>query len=413
MNYIKRAVKSLLYHKKNTILTLAIFTILSTLILSGICIYSAGEQSARNIRQNIGASITANCNYSYSDDIKGKNAITGKRVSEIASLDEVKFTSVNIESNAKSDDLSAIISVEQQNEYNDSAPFYVFGDSYTLDNKLFSKEGYSIAEGAVIENDAEESAIIHIGLAEQNKLKIGDEIEFTSDYNNVKVKLKINGVFKTPSESNKKGQPYLNYENHIFTSPDIARKLNGDDMVKTAIFGIKDPAKVNEVIEMAEDIPKESKFDNDIIFTKQDSEYKAMASVLNSISTISIIMVISSILMGASLLTLLVVMAMNSRETEIGVLLSIGESRVKIVLQLIIESLIPVLLAVSIGIGISSFAAGWISDFIGGSELSVSLNAISIILIYICGILLTLIASTVTTYKVARYNPKKMLIAVE
>ena len=50
MNWIKRAFRSISYHKKNTILMFLSFLILSILILFGLCIRAA-------IRTSIGGSV--------------------------------------------------------------------------------------------------------------------------------------------------------------------------------------------------------------------------------------------------------------------------------------------------------------------------------------------------------------------
>ena len=121
---------------------------------------------------------------------------------------------------------------------------------------------------------------------------------------------------------------------------------------------------------------------------------------------------VASIIMGAVILTLLTVISLKERDFEIGILLSIGEAKVKIVTQLILESLIPVVLAGTASVFLSTAISGQV-----GGALSDSINVVigqgSILLMYICGVALTLIASSVTVYKVMFYQPKKILMAME
>ena len=50
MNFIKRAWYSLLHRKKNTLLTMLMFFVLGTLVLSGLCIQNASQQSVQQIQ---------------------------------------------------------------------------------------------------------------------------------------------------------------------------------------------------------------------------------------------------------------------------------------------------------------------------------------------------------------------------
>ena len=51
MNWIKRAFRSISYHKKNTILMFLSFLILSILILFGLCIRAASRERIWEIRR--------------------------------------------------------------------------------------------------------------------------------------------------------------------------------------------------------------------------------------------------------------------------------------------------------------------------------------------------------------------------
>ena len=57
MNWIKRAFRSISYHKKNTILMFLSFLILSILILFGLCIRAASRERIWEIRTSIGGSV--------------------------------------------------------------------------------------------------------------------------------------------------------------------------------------------------------------------------------------------------------------------------------------------------------------------------------------------------------------------
>lgn len=99
---------------------------------------------------------------------------------------------------------------------------------------------------------------------------------------------------------------------------------------------------------------------------------------------------------------------------EIGVLLSMGETKGRIMLQMTTESLLPVLLAITAGTVISFPLAGVIRDSIDLSAgVTVAVGGKQIGLLYLCGIVLTLLSSLVMVYKIVRYQPKKILMDTE
>ena len=61
------------------------------------------------------------------------------------------------------------------------------------------------------------------------------------------------------------------------------------------------------------------------------------------------------------------------------------------------------------------WASGYLGGLLGAGErgVEVRLEAFPVLLMYLCGIGLTLVASCVTAYKVLRYQPKKILMAME
>lgn len=416
MNFLYRSIKSLIYKYKNTLLTVVIFVVLSTLILSGICINQASVESEKAIRQNIGATVTANSGMVFGSTPSEQNGISLERIEEIAAFPEVKFTSFTVLSSAFPVGFDAVLSDEQASEYAGVAPLYISGNSNTLDSSFFTSGEYETTVGEYVESDDEKSAVVHYTILENSNLSIGDSIKIRSANNDVEVELKIIGTFTSDAsetESERTGNPQFNSENHIFTSTSVALSLNTGAFVRSAVFGVIDPEEVGEVIDRAEALPRIERFDDTAIYTKQDSEYKSVASTLNSVRMISVIMVVASIVMGAVILTLLVMISLKSRDFEIGVLLSMGESRVKIVNQLIIEALVPVLLATMISLALSSFTASAIGGYVGGGELEIGVGSFAILMIFIVSIALVLIASLNTAVKVIRYKPKEMLMKAE
>jgi putative ABC transport system permease protein len=120
--------------------------------------------------------------------------------------------------------------------------------------------------------------------------------------------------------------------------------------------------------------------------------------------------------MSAIILSLLVVYLMNDRLFEIGVLLSLGESRYKISLQMILEILMPALIAINIGALVSSIIIPAVGKAVAaGMQIAQSLKSANIgalfLLANICGILLVVIASIIPTIAIRKYTPKQIMQA--
>ena len=413
MNYFKRVFRSIFYHKRNVILLFVVFLILSTLILSGLCIRAASDKSAEQIRQNIGGTITMTNDYLTSDKLNGTNAIPLEKVNKIAEFSQVKSANVGVVTGAFPLNFTAVFFDEQKTEFAELPSLFVYGDTSTVLNSNFSKGNIELDSGRLITADDKKKVVISKALAVANSLSISDNIILKSAYTDSEVKLEIIGLFTSIEQSDYTDEPYNNYENQIFTDINTVLALNGNDYVNYAIFSVNDPVKIDEIVEMAEALPRMGEWDGVTKYTKNNSDYRKMAEALNGMNGTTMIMVVASIIMGAVILTLLTVISLKERDFEIGVLLSMGEIKWKIVTQLILESLIPVLLAVTGAVFISSIAAQEIGNMIGASDMTVVVDSSSILLMYLCGVALTLIASSVTVYKVVFYQPKKILMAME
>jgi ABC-type antimicrobial peptide transport system permease subunit len=188
--------------------------------------------------------------------------------------------------------------------------------------------------------------------------------------------------------------------------------LNKLNKVFTVVYKISDPTKVKEFVKKVQSLNlAEGK---ELSFLIDDSEYRSMAGTINSMIRISLAMVMVSMMMGAIILTLLVMILFKDRNYEIGILLSLGESKAKIMSQMVLEVLTPILLAATGAVCISTVAAQKITSFFGGSgNISVSVQPLPVIAMYLCGILLTLLASISMIWKIVRYQPREMLMDVQ
>ena len=148
------------------------------------------------------------------------------------------------------------------------------------------------------------------------------------------------------------------------------------------------------------------------------------------------------VIAGASILSLITALTINQRKNEIGILLAIGESKMKIVSQFIVEvvtiAIIAFTLSIFSGIKIgsviseqtlASFASNDTTETVeygggggGGKNSStvsvediepvsvdVSFSALVLVEFFAAGILLSVISVAIPALYVTRFNPKQIL----
>lgn len=413
MNFLKRTGISLLYYKKNTLLLLFIFMILGVIIQSGLSIFSVSLKSTAQVKKNITANILVMNDYSTTGDIYyGRNRISLKTIDKIARLPDVlSYNMIGFSLAKATNGLTPYYTENQADIIPLPNQFRIQGcnDIYSL--KEFSSGDDELIYGRNIVPEDKNAAIICLDVSIQNDISLGDSIKLNSYYNDESVELSIIGIYKSNSAFPRTKYVVENAENLIITNIETVFLLNQLENVYSANFKISNPSKVEEFIQNIMSLSLNEK--DDISFLIDTGTYHSVASTIDHIMDISLVMVISSVLMGMIVLTLLVMLLFKDRYYEIGILLSLGESKIKIILQMILEILSPILIGATGAVFISVYIAQRITDYLGGSEnIIVSIQAIPVLLMYFFSILLTLIASISTIIKISYYNPREMLLNI-
>lgn len=220
-------------------------------------------------------------------------------------------------------------------------------------HNLFSSGVFSIKSGRNIENEDTNKVIIHEDLASKNGLKIGDKIKLMLEKN--EGEFEIVGLFTGKKQEKFNGLSSDFSENMIFMNYDYSQKVlkNLDDNKKIATklyIYLTSPEKMNDVINEIKKINLE--WANYKVGT-DNNNFDEVRETVGSVKYIVMIMSILIMIGGLVVLSLILILWLRERVFEIGVLLSIGISKFKIVMQFIME-----LLIVTIPVIIVSFFAG-------------------------------------------------------
>ena len=352
---IKNAIAYITRKRNRTLIIFIILTIVLSCLYSCLTIMKSSDEIEKALYESSNSSISItkkDGNYFNVNEFKDIEKL--KEVEEIimqydglAKLKDAKVVSGEQRINREdlSDEFKNVVSLEATNN--------------TKRNILFSSGVFTIKEGKNIGENDKDSIIVHEEFAKQNNLKLGDEVdlELLDIEKSGKIKshkFKIIGIF-----SGKKHETYTGLssdfsENMVFvdysTSQEILNKSENNKIANKILMY----SGSAESTDLAINKLKELKIDESKYFVEKDSN--AFEESLESVSGIKHmikIMTYSIMLGGIIVLSLILILWLRERIYEIGIFLSIGTSKIQIIMQFIFE-----LLFISIPSIISSLFLG-------------------------------------------------------
>ena len=338
--------------------TLIIFIIL-TIVLS--CLYSC--LTIMKSSNEIEKALYESSNSSISITKKDGTYFNVNQFKDIEKIKEVEKIIIQYDGLAKLKDAKVVSGEQRINREDLSDEFKnvvsLEATNNTKRNILFSSGVFTIKEGKNIGENDKDSIIVHEEFAKQNNLKLGDEVdlELLDIEKSGKIKshkFKIIGIFSGKKQETYTGLSSDFSENMVFvdysTSQEILNKSE-DNKIANKILMYSGSA---ESTDLALNKLKELKIDESKYFVEKDSN--AFEESLESVSGIKHmikIMTYSIMLGGIIVLSLILILWLRERIYEIGIFLSIGTSKIQIIMQFIFE-----LLFISIPSIISSLFLG-------------------------------------------------------
>ncbi|MBV1709664.1 MAG: ABC transporter permease, partial [Erysipelothrix sp.] len=229
--------------------------------------------------------------------------------------------------------------------------------------------------------------------------------------------------------------PFDSIEN-IMSTP-ISENL----LLAGAVFELEDPTYINAFKTFASE-QIDLKYG---LLDANDALYNQLSGPIDSLGNLSGMMVIIVMIAGALILGLITALTVNQRKYEIGMLLAIGESKLKIISQFIVEVAVIAIIAFGLSVFTGIQAGKMISESVsmqpstavvsttstqGGRgnsskytqpvlsnptmdiedvEINIELDGMSILLLLGSGLLISIISVIIPALYVTRYNPKQIL----
>ena len=406
MNYMKRAIQSLWAKKGRSIIMIAVFSAILIFVLAGLTIRSGADLATTNAKKSVGATVTLSTNreamfkQSDSEDENSRpdpgsfertpvNLSDAKKIAKLSNVKSYSFeasTSADKSSGIEpisSDSDASNDSTENTEESTDEqmagfggggAPggmsqgdFQIKGVSESSSYSEFSAGTASLVEGEAItsEDEGTNNVLIEQSLAEANDLSVGDTF-IIKDTDDKDVEVTIKGIYKTSDSGDSMSAQFnfMNPSNTIFSSYTMVNTLTGSEgkTIDSAVYNLEDPKDMDSFVKQANKLIDTDTFS----LETNDQMYQQMLQPLNNVSSFAKNIVILVAAAGVIILTLIIMLSIRERKYEIGVLLSLGESRMKVISQFFVEIFICMIFA----LGIAAASGNVVGNAVGNQLLS-------------------------------------------
>ncbi|MBU3090754.1 ABC transporter permease [Clostridium sp. CF011] len=388
MNFIKRAILSVTKRINKTVLLILMFCVIANMVLAGLAVQSATSKVGDLTRQKLGGSVDITPNYEKATSQKSADDLRKlhiKDIDKLKSLEHVKSYNYLQATNVMAENFKPVKA--KKDDTKDALPEGTSIPDLSLEGTLYSdlhpdftERKSKLVEGRNLTSSDEGKNVTMLNkkLADANNLKLGDKIKIKAQHGEETLDLEIVGLY-TADET--KSDPRMadfmdkyssmNPSNKIYTPISVASSLGDSSSkgtIQKATYFLDDPINIEN---FKTDVKNSGIALDDLKIDAQDSLYKKMMAPIESVGSFSKTIVIIVAIAGTVILSLLITLSLKDRRYEIGVLMSLGESRFRIIGQLLLELIIVATIAFSI----ATFTGNKVSQKVGNTLLQNEIKA--------------------------------------
>ena len=415
MSIFNRAYLYIIRKKVRSSILFLIVTLISFFLLSG----SVLNTTVNNISKNLYKDVNFGFNIESVD--KSNKEIekdTLKKIEELKGITTKNYIfskPVNVEG-------KKVVQENQNITLNDeiknnSNLVMLIGITASKSNIDFKSEVLKLEKGRHIEENDNNKIMIHEKFAELNNVNLGDKIKLLQEGKTLE--LEIVGIYSGEKTNTFNGLSSDFIENTVYTDYKSSQELSNlmaNNKVTSVEYGVEDPTKLDDVIKAVENLGI-----NNLMVSKSNKNYELVTSSVESITKITNMIRIGSVVVGVVILSLILMFWVRERTYEIGTLLSLGTSKVNLVLQFIVEVLLVTIVGLMIAIGIEIATIKYLASNVGSifSEelpksiadelMKMSVNGIDIVNLVIVMIAIVVISVVVALLPILKMKPKKIL----
>lgn len=488
MNFIKRGFLGITRKKGKSLILLAVIFILGNLISGAISIQQATGNVEETIKNRLGAAATIEMDWEELDKLSESEQMNFEYenlsvdlIKEIGETSYVKYYDYNVEGYLESTTVKNYYAWETDDEFIDDEDygghFTLRGINYApvLD---FEEEKGKLSDGRVFTQDEIDSGtavtIISKKLAEKNNLHVGDTMvldnviynyDDESEPTTRDVVLEIIGLFeqqKVKEDNDEDNQEGMwigvddDYLNMLYVPNELVLAENRFEIESYAESDPEFAAMLEEEPEQFEHFqpmyilnnPEDVEaFEQEITallpqlykVSSATEQYDSIAGPIQSMSKLAKYVLIVAVIATVLITGLVVLLFLRDRKHELGIYLSLGERRGRVVGQILIEVMVVAFIGITISLFSGNLLAGQVSDTLmktddntsgyqedfmyygGGIQIDlteddvmdsyeVGLSSSYVIVFYVIGLLTILVSTIIPLIYIVRLNPKKILM---
>lgn len=254
--------------------------------------------------------------------------------------------------------------------------------------------------------------LVEQNLATENSLKVGSTIVMTAPNSDTKVTYTVVGIYQASSQSTEgnngggmRSMTYTEPYNHIYTdytsALDIKNIVEAESTsssssssssttsssstssssssnhrgtfgitspgIDSVVYYLDDPKNMDTAIS---DIKKMNIDWNKFTIQSDDSSYQEMVGAVQNVAKTSMIIVYLVAIVGAVILALIMLLNVRERMYETGVMLSMGESKLKLLAQFAVEMVLIAAVAFAASAFTGQYISRWTSDYLVKNEIA-------------------------------------------
>lgn len=407
MKAYERARHYLIRKRGKSILIGSIFVIGLLVGLLGITLLRSFDESLVHIGMQSKAKVTV-----FSTELEQQ--LSNEYIQKLESLDNIYFVNRFNEVVSRPDNL--VISVGSGEDLADTKVRLQGFDDLALDS-LFSLDIVSLEEGTMALGP--EDLILYQPLAMSNGLTIGEELSFQyKDGETIAGVIRGLYTYTDPLIENEELAPSMyRFENLMFAHPEFINQLQGEAIYLEAHFYVVDPNLIQETRQEFKTFISGTAFETNV----NDALFRRMSqSLLQTANLIKMILVIT----GAATLivtSLLLILWSKERKREVALFLSIGDSKISIVWQRMLEVFSIYIGALIMVLFLGYFIVPPIGellyegniDLVEVEQLAVSLSFYDILKVFIIGSFTLIVAVTSSCMWMMRLKPRAIFSTID
>ena len=418
MSIFNRACLYIIRKKVRSSILFFIVTLISFFLLSGSILNTTVGSISRNLYKDVNFGFTIE---SIDKSNKEIEKDTLKKINEVAGVNQKNYLygkSVNVvDKKVVQENQNITITDEMKNKSN---LVMMNGITSTKDNIDFKSEVLKLEKGRHIEDNDQSKILIHEKFSSINNLNLGDKIKLKQ--NGKTVEFEVVGIYSGEKTNNFEGLSSDFIENTVYTDYNSSQELlnySSNNRVTSVEYGVNNPTKLDDIIKNVESLGI-----NNIAVSKSNKNYELVTSSVESITKLTNMIRIGSVIVGIVILSLVLMFWIRERLYEIGVLLSLGISKINLILQFAVETLMVTIFGFLSALGLEFILLKYISGnttsifsenlpkIISDELTKISTSVSDIIGVIVVMITIVIISVIVALLPILKMKPKKILTQI-